>query len=70
MHIYFDFSQEVLCFRSSLMRNHRITVMLTVAYCSVLKIANIYPLAVWAFLAVSSELLENEILNVFKMYFI
>lgn len=35
--------------------------MLTIGYCFVLKIANIYPLAVWAFLAVSSELLENEI---------
>lgn len=53
MHIYLDFNQEILCFRSSLMRN--------VNNCFVLKIANIYPLAVWAFLAVSCELLENEI---------
>lgn len=35
--------------------------MLTIAYCFVLKIANIYLMAAWAFIAVSSELLENEI---------
>lgn len=32
-----------------------------IAYCFVLKIANIYLMAAWVFIAVSSELLENEI---------
>lgn len=60
MHIYLDFNQEILCFRSLLMGS--------VNNCFVLKKANVYPVAVWAFLAVSAELLENEIF--FSIYFL